>query len=132
MTTLYCELDCSHKIVWGESPETPGASLPHVGMTAWCPGCESDQDIIEVTPARIITDQEQISAPGQPRDFISLFYDASAGVWGYFLHGETSDMLTYESDDVSGFGDAASAFEAARDHVAELQRQSDDVLDALP
>lgn len=44
------KLDCGHEITWGEPVGMPGASLPHVGDWAWCPKCEVDAEIIEVTP----------------------------------------------------------------------------------
>lgn len=44
------KLSCGHEIIWGESTNMPGASLPHVGGYAWCPECESDATIIEVDP----------------------------------------------------------------------------------
>lgn len=48
MSYPICKLECSHEITWGESTETPGASLPHVGLIAYCPECEDDQEVISV------------------------------------------------------------------------------------
>jgi hypothetical protein len=50
MTKLLVLLECGHQIQWSEEPETPYASLPFIGGTAWCDECESDEEITDVTP----------------------------------------------------------------------------------
>lgn len=46
MSGIVCHLECEHEIIWGESPETPGASLPRMGLVVWCEKCEEDQEIV--------------------------------------------------------------------------------------
>lgn len=119
-----CILGCGHEITWAESPLMPGASLPARGMMVFCPECGEDQEIVAITPDRIVTDR--IGDPGEiigntwrPGEAARVFYDVQSGSWGYCLYGIGRNGLYCESLDDLGYDSRKAAIAAARQLLNE-------------
>jgi hypothetical protein len=111
--TLTVTFDCEHTVEWGETPDQPGAALPAVGDIAYCPVCECDSEITDVSRF----DTETVTLETSPLTQLTVFYSGAG--WGYCLHGTTVDGLGWEGDDVTGFESAENALQAGRDDHAE-------------
>lgn len=124
-TEIKCELECGHSIVWGESPETPGASLPRMGGYAFCPECEADTEIAECNPGQVAVESEDLPDGTLTRqNRLSTFYDCGTGTWGYCVGGINRDGIYSETDDQMGFESRSEAAEAGR-IADEEQRKAD-------
>lgn len=132
MENLKVYLDCGHDFEWGESPLTPGASLPHVGQIVYCNECQDDQEITEIEPSTFTVRTEQLSkdkpsqTPCPPSgtaftvgDEVAVFYDTYSGTWGYCFFGVGEGGNAYESENVTGFDSPDAALEAAREDYHE-------------
>lgn len=129
MAAFTINLECGHEATWKEPPGDGGA--PYNGLPVYCEKCEEDQLIEECLPRQFtiktitLTDDEPQQSPSPYGGYTAgeqatIFYDTSAGAYGYCYHGVSASGLYGESDDVVGFSSAVSAEEAAIANQCDL------------